>query len=77
MFLNEASFNKLHQEMGESCDYKAMRQEVADKFFDGNHEFSGFDAIEIGFDQGGGIADFGVGGDYSGGGDMGSGGDGS
>ena len=61
-------FDAYHREVGETCDYDAMRQEIADTCFSGNRDFTpaqfggiaGSDAdggSGAGADSGGGGAD--------------------
>lgn len=72
MFLDEGAFNAVHQEMGEVCDYQALRGEIADACFNGNFDFSPSDAVEQGEAMGFDGADASPG---DGGGDGGGGGE--
>lgn len=39
IFSNLDGYNQYHQELGEICDYDALRGEIADKHFSGNSNF--------------------------------------
>lgn len=76
MFMDREDFDILHRELGETCNYDAMRQEIGEVCFSGNGQFSSSDVVTYGeashsggFDGGGfGSSDGGGGG---GGGDGG------
>lgn len=78
MFLTQGEFDRHHQELGEQCDYGAMRQEIAAACFSGNSNFTVDDVMAYGEASG----DGGSGGGFSGsdgdggGSGSGSGGDG-
>jgi hypothetical protein len=74
MFMHQKDFDALHAELGEVCDYQAMRQEIADLHFAGDSTFSApdlmaqADSFSLGAgDSGGGD----TGGGHGGGGDAG------
>lgn len=71
MFSSREAFDQYHQETGESCDYDAMRTEIADQHFQGNSGFEIGDIASVSSDYGGG---FDAGG-FDGGGDGGGSGD--
>lgn len=61
IFSNQDAYNQFYQDIGETCDYDAMRCEVADKHFSGNSNFEMSDVISTsssygGFDGGGGFS---------------------
>ena len=62
MYTSMKHFDKWHEEKGESCDYMAMREEVANDHFSGN--ISSFESACITSDD-----SFGMGGDSGGGSD--------
>jgi hypothetical protein len=83
MYCTYPDFTAYHQSVGETCDYNAMRVEVADRFFGGDASFdavdvihggSGWDAVDAPGHHDGGVS----GGDSGGcfGGDSGTGGGG-
>jgi hypothetical protein len=84
MFMSQKAFDTLHSELRETCDYQAMRQEVAELHFSGDSTFSVPDlmahASSFGTGEGGshsGAGDSGGGdGGGGGGGDGGGGGGG-
>jgi uncharacterized membrane protein YgcG len=55
MFSTREAFDQYHQEMGENCDYDAMRSEIADKHFQGNNEFEITDITSVSSEYGGGF----------------------
>ena len=61
MYCGRSDFDAYHRATGESCDYDAMRGEVAERFFDGNTSFTGLDVVDAGssWSDGGGTADAG------------------
>jgi hypothetical protein len=80
MYMPQQDFDTLHRELGEACDYQAMRQEIADLHFSGDSTFSvpdlmaQADSFSFGAgDSGGGGAGGGDGGGGSGGGGDGGG----
>jgi uncharacterized membrane protein YgcG len=78
MFMPHEEFDALHRELGETCDYQAMRQEVADLHFSGDSTFS-VEVVLQADSFGGGDGGFGgdsAGGDGGGGGGNGGGGGG-
>ena len=46
MFMDESDFDAVHRELGESCDYGAMRQDIADVCFSGDADFSSSDVMD-------------------------------
>ena len=66
MFSERDDFNQFHHELGEICDYDAMRAEVADRHFHGNAAFDVSDVFAISSETAGGP-------DHSGAHDVGSG----
>jgi hypothetical protein len=77
MFSGREDFNQFHQSIGETCDYDAMRGEIADSHFHGNTDFTISD-ISAAFSESGSHSGDGGhhGGGGDGGGDSGGGGDG-
>ena len=69
MFSGREAFDQYHHEVGEFCNYEAMRCEIADKHFSGNSDFEITDLASVSASYGGGIADGGFIG--TGGGDVG------
>jgi hypothetical protein len=68
MFSSRESFELYHQEIGESCDYDAIRSEIADQHFHGNSGFEISDIATVSSTYGGGFdADGGDGGGADGG----------
>ena len=59
MYMGKDDFDMLHRELGQLCNYEAMRHDVADLCFSGNSNFSVDEAIAYGVAAGG---IFGVGG---------------
>lgn len=55
MFSERHAFDQYHQETGESCDYDAMRSEIAEKHFDGNSNFEVTDVASVSADYDGGF----------------------
>jgi len=72
MFSSREAFDQYHHEIGESCDYDAMRSEIAEQHFHGNAAFEVSDIASVSSDYGGG---FDAGGFDGGGADGGGGGD--
>ena len=70
MFSSRHDFDQYHKEIGETCDYDAMRCEIGNSYFNGNANFSVTEVTTTSSDFGGGID---VGG-YSGGDGGGGGG---
>ncbi|MBV7263457.1 hypothetical protein KCG43_15750 [Photobacterium sp. WH24] len=68
MFSNRKDFDQFHQEIGENCDYDAMRCEIGDIYFNGSSDFSVSDITSASSDSGGGIDAGGFSGGDSGGG---------
>lgn len=66
MYCSCDDFVQYHTETGQSCDYEAMRTEVADYFFQANTAFDASDVVNSSSDW--------FGGEDSGGGDGGDGG---
>ena len=70
MFCRRDSFDKYHQEIGESRNYDDMRCEIGDKYFGGNADFG---IVDVGLPssgngsvpEGSGYSDAGDGGDSS------------
>lgn len=74
MFLTHEDFDRHHKELGEQCDYHAMREEIGAACFSGNSHFTVSDVLAYGDAHGGSDGGGGFfGGD--GGGDSGGGGD--
>jgi hypothetical protein len=46
MFCDRTAFEQYHNGLGESCDYDAMRAEVAETHFNGNSHFTMSDILE-------------------------------
>ena len=46
MFMDESDFDEVHRELGESCDYAAMRHDIADVCFSGDAGFSSSDVMD-------------------------------
>jgi hypothetical protein len=76
MFMSQKEFDALHRELGETCDYQVMRQEIAELHFSGDSTFSvpdlmahadSFGAGDSGSGSGAGDSDGGDGGGGSGG----------
>ncbi len=44
LFCSPRNFNIYHQNAGESCDYDAMRGEIANRYFDGRSDFQNSEA---------------------------------
>jgi hypothetical protein len=75
MFMSQKEFEAIHRELGETCDYQVMRQEVAELHFSGDSTFSAPDLMAHADSFGPGDSGSGSGAGDSGGGD-GSGGSG-
>lgn len=54
MFSDRENFNQFHHELGEVCDYDAMRAEIADRHFHGNAAFDVSDVFTISSEPAGG-----------------------
>ncbi|WP_444916232.1 DUF6559 family protein [Microbulbifer sp. VAAC004] len=54
IFCSKKDFDAYHHEIGEMCDYGAMRGEVGNLHFYGNANFSSNDVASVGSDFGGG-----------------------
>ena len=59
MYCDRRDFDAYHRAAGESCDYTAMRAEVAARFLEGARSFDAADVIEcgIGWSAGEGASD--------------------
>ena len=44
-YLSPADFEAVHREMGQTCDYEAMRSEVAESHFHGHSDFTVHDVF--------------------------------
>ena len=53
-YLTRKEFRRVHEEMGEECDYDSMRGEVCDKFYGGDQGFNPSAVEDAGHDLGGG-----------------------
>ena len=76
MFMNQKDFDSHHRELGETCDYQAMRQEIADLHFSGDRTFSVSDIMAQADSISSGAGESGGGGGDTGGGHGGDGGGG-
>jgi hypothetical protein len=76
MFMSQKEFDALHKELGETCDYQAMRQEIAELHFSGDSTFSVPDLMAHADSFGAGDSVSGWGAGDGGGGDGGGGGGG-
>ena len=56
MFSDRDEFNQFHHEIGETCDYDAMRAEIADSHFQGNADFTISDVFASSSEAGADIA---------------------
>jgi hypothetical protein len=56
MYCGRKDFDAYHREAGESCDYDAMRGEVAARFLEGAQSFDAADVIDSGTGGSGGNA---------------------
>lgn len=56
LFSSRADFDKFHSENGESCNFDAMRAEIAHSHFGGNEEFTFDDIVSSGSEHGSGSA---------------------
>jgi len=52
MFSGREAFDIYHRETGETCNFDAMRSEIAEKFFDGNCDFEVSDISSVSSDFG-------------------------
>ena len=68
MFSDREAFDLYHRQMGEACDYDVMRQEIADRHFDGV-DFEAGAIFDLSADLGGGGDGGGSDGGDGGGGD--------
>ncbi|MEI2743060.1 MAG: DUF6559 family protein [Candidatus Competibacter sp.] len=55
MFSGREAFDQYHQEVGESCNYDAIRSEIADLHFQGNSGFEINDIAAVSSNYGGGF----------------------
>ena len=76
MFMSQKDFDALHRQLGETCDYQAMRQEVAEQHFSGDSSFSVPDLMAYASSFGAGDSGSGSDAGDGGGGDGGGGGGG-
>ena len=64
MFSTRSEFDKYHEEIGEICDYQAMRCDVANNHFNGNAGFETSDINSVSSSYGGSFDDVGGVGDH-------------
>jgi uncharacterized membrane protein len=69
MFSSRDAFDAYHHEIGEPCDYDAMRCIIREEYFQGKSDFDMADMVSASSDFGGGFG-------FDGGGFTGGGGDG-
>ncbi|MCX2781160.1 DUF6559 family protein [Microbulbifer thermotolerans] len=55
IFCSKKAFDRYHTEMGETCDYEAMRSYVGNLFFNGNTNFSAHEVLPSSTDFDGGF----------------------